>query len=89
MSSYLVISTSGNPTSNSRQLGHAAYGYLEKSQPNTEWLDLSEMNLPLCDADACYLDPGARQLSAAITAADVILVAAPVITTMSAPPPRT
>lgn len=78
MSSYLVISTSGKPTSNSRQLGQTAYGYLIKSQPDTQWLDLSEMNLPLCDADACYTDPGARQLSEAITAADGILVAAPV-----------
>lgn len=78
MSNYLVVSTSGNPASNSRELGRTAYGYLMESQPNTQWLDLSQMNLPLCDADACYAEPGARQLGQAIKDADGILVAAPV-----------
>lgn len=78
MSSYLVVSTSGNPSSNSRRLGRTAYHYLAESQPDTQWLDLSELNLPLCDADACYAEPGARQLGEAIKAADGILVAAPV-----------
>jgi FMN reductase len=36
------------------------------------------MDLPLCDADKCYGMPGSKKLSAAIEAADGILIAAPV-----------
>ena len=32
----------------------------------------------MCDADACYADPGAQKLSQAINAADGIMVAAPI-----------
>ncbi len=78
MSKYLVISTSGNPTSNSRKMGRTAYDYLVKAKVDCAWLDLSKMNLPLCDADACYAEPGARELGKAIKAAEGILVAAPV-----------
>lgn len=78
MPKYLVISTSGNPVSNSRKMGRAAFSYLEKKKVDCQWLDLAEMNLPLCDANACYAHPSARQLSAAIDAADGVLVAAPV-----------
>ncbi len=78
MSKYLVISTSGNPASKSRQMGRAAYRYLTGAKVDCAWLDLSELNLPLCDADACYSAPGARQLTQTIKAADGILVAAPV-----------
>ena len=41
-------------------------------------LDLSEMDLPLCDADACYGHPAARKLSAAVKMADGVIIAAPV-----------
>ncbi len=78
MPKYLVISTSGNSTSNSRKLGRHAFGYLQKLKADVTWLDLSELNLPLCDADACYAEPGAQALSQAIKSADGILVAAPV-----------
>ncbi|MEP6937605.1 MAG: NAD(P)H-dependent oxidoreductase [Chthoniobacterales bacterium] len=78
MPQYLVVSTSGNPDSNSRRMGRAAFAYLQKTNVACEWIDLSEIELPLCDADACYTQPGSRKLSAAIKAADGILVAAPV-----------
>lgn len=78
MSKYLVISTSGNPTSNSRKMGRAAYNYLTTAQADCAWLDLSALGLPLCDADACYTMPASRELSKAIKAASGILVAAPV-----------
>src|ERR1700682_5543551 len=78
MPKYLVISTSGNPESNSRRLGRVAFAHLQKQGVDCAWIDLSEMDLPLCDADKCYGMPSSKKLSAAIEAADGILVAAPV-----------
>lgn len=78
MAKLLVVSTSGNPDSNSRRMGRIAFEYLQTVNADCEWLDTSELALPLCDADACYTQPGSRRLSAAIKKADGILVAAPV-----------
>ena len=78
MPRYLVVSTSGNPTSNSRKMGRLAFGYLQKAGVTCDWLDLNDLGLPLCDADACYEQPAAQKLSAAIEAADGLIVAAPV-----------
>lgn len=78
MSKYLVVSASGNPGSNSRRMGRVAFAALQKVEADCQWLDLREINLPLCDADKCYADPGAQKLTKAIQAADGIIVAAPV-----------
>src|SRR5438132_4447039 len=78
MPKYLVVSTSGNPDSNSRRMGRIAFAHLQKTNVNCEWLDISTMALPLCDADKCYLEPAAKKLNAAIEAANAILVATPV-----------
>jgi FMN reductase len=78
MPKYLVISTSGNPDSNSRRMGRIAFRRLEQAKVDCAWLDISELDLPLCDADACYAQPSARQVSKAIKAADGILLATPV-----------
>src|ERR1043166_825542 len=78
MPKHLVISTSGNPDSNSRRMGRVAFAHLQKKQIDCDWIDIREMDLPLCDADKCYGMPGSKKLSAAIENADGILVAAPV-----------
>jgi len=78
MAKYLVVSTSGNPDSNSRRMGRLAFRHLEKTKVECTWLDISELDLPLCDADACYTQPGSQKVSKAIEAADGILVATPV-----------
>ena len=78
MPKYLVVSTSGNPDSNSRRMGQLAYEHLRKKKIDCEWLDVRDLALPLCDADVCYSEPSARKLNAAIDGADGILVAAPV-----------
>jgi NAD(P)H-dependent FMN reductase len=78
MAKHLVISTSGNPDSNSRRMGRAAFQHLLKKKVDCDWIDIREMDLPLCDADKCYGMPGSKKLSAAIEAADGILIAAPV-----------
>ncbi|HEX8279985.1 MAG TPA: NAD(P)H-dependent oxidoreductase [Chthoniobacterales bacterium] len=78
MPKYLVVSTSGNPDSNSRRMGRLAFAHLQKLQVDCTWLDLNELELPLCNADTCYTAPDAQKLSRAVKAADGILVAAPV-----------
>jgi hypothetical protein len=44
MAKYLVVSTSGNPDSNSRRMGRI------QAKAECDWLDLSEPGLPLCKA---------------------------------------
>jgi len=78
MPKYLVISTSGNPSSNSRKMGKVAFDYLEKAAVDCQWIDLAELDLPLCDADACYAHPAARKLDQAVSSADGVIIAAPV-----------
>jgi FMN reductase len=78
MPKYLVVSTSGNPDSNSRRMGRVAFAHLQKRKADCAWLDIRELDLPLCDADKCYGMPAAQKLNKAIETADGILVAAPV-----------
>jgi FMN reductase len=59
-------------------MGRIAFGHLQKAKVDCEWLDISELNLPLCDADTCYTQPAAQKLNTAIEAADAILIATPV-----------
>jgi FMN reductase len=59
-------------------MGRAAFAHLQKQKEDCDWIDISQMDLPLCDADKCYGMPGSKNLSAAIKFADGILVAAPV-----------
>jgi FMN reductase len=78
MPKHLVISTSGNPDSNSRRMGRIAFAHLQKHKIDCDWLDIREMELPLCDADQCYVKPESKKLSATIEAADGVIIAAPV-----------
>jgi FMN reductase len=78
MARYLVVSTSGNPDSNSRRMGRIAFRNLEKANVPCAWLDISELELPLCDADTCYAKPGSQTVGKAIKASDGILLATPV-----------
>jgi FMN reductase len=78
MPKFLVISTSGNPKSRSRRMGRVGLAFLQAQNVDCDWLDLAEMDLPLCDANTCYGQPSAQKLSSAIAGADGILVAAPV-----------
>ena len=78
MPNYLVVSTSGNPESNSRRMGQTAFDWLKKAKATCEWLDISKLDLPMCDADVCYNHPAAKNITAAIERADGIMVATPV-----------
>jgi FMN reductase len=78
MPKYLVVSTSGNPDSNSRRMGRVAFAHFQKRKVDCAWMDISEMDLPMCDADKCYLNQSAQKLNKAVETADGILIAAPV-----------
>src|SRR6266480_7108152 len=78
MPKHLVISTSGNPDSNSRRMARIAFAHMQKQKVDCDWIDINDMDLPLCDADKCYGMPGSKRLSAAIEGAAGILIAAPV-----------
>ena len=78
MPRYLVISTSGNTESNSRIMGQLAFQRLQERKADVEWIDISALDLPLCDADKCYLNANAQKLKKSIEAADGMIVAAPV-----------
>ena len=78
MPKHLVISTSGNPDSNSRRMGRTAFSHMQKKKVDCDWIDLREMELPLCDADRCYGMPSSKKLSTEVETADGILIAAPV-----------
>ena len=55
-----------------------AFDWLKRAKLNCEWLDISKLGLPLCDADACYNNLASRKLTAAVEKADGIIVATPV-----------
>jgi NAD(P)H-dependent FMN reductase len=78
MPKHLIISTSGNSDSNSRIMGQVAFARLQKQTVDCDWIDISTLDLPLCDADKCYLNAAARDLKKAIEAADGMIIAAPV-----------
>jgi NAD(P)H-dependent FMN reductase len=59
-------------------MGRIAFRYLQETKADCRWLDLAEMGLPLCDADACYAHPSAKTLTTAVKLADGVIVAAPV-----------
>ena len=59
-------------------MGREAFKHLQKANVVCEWLDIAELALPLCDADACYTEPAAVQLSEKVAWADGILIATPV-----------
>ena len=59
-------------------MGQVAFAHLQKRKIDCAWLDIKDLDLPLCDADKCYNMPAAQKLNQAIELADGILIAAPV-----------
>lgn len=59
-------------------MGRVAFEALQKRGADCDWLDLSELDLPLCDAHACYEHPDAQKANAAVERAQGVIIAAPV-----------
>jgi NAD(P)H-dependent FMN reductase len=76
-SEILVISTSLNKSSRSKLMARVAHGILSAKQP-TDWIDLQEYPLPLCDGGSAYGDPNVVELASRIKRAKCILVATPI-----------
>lgn len=75
--SFLVISSSLNPGSNSRLLAREAHRVLSEKH-KAEWLDLQEIELPHCDGDAAYSHPNVSLVAKKISEASCILLAVPI-----------
>lgn len=75
--SFLVISTSLNPSSSSFLLAREAFERLNEKH-KTNWLDLRECELPLCDGESAYSHPNVAKAAALVKEATCILVATPV-----------
>lgn len=76
--SYLVISSSLNPESRSRVLAREALKALKDTGVETQWLDLAEYSLPLCDGHTAYDEPQVQEVKAFVHKAEGILLAAPI-----------
>lgn len=70
----LVISCSLNPGSRSRIMAQAAMKHLEQA----EWIDLAELEMPLCDGGSAYGHENVSKAAEKISAAKGILIATPV-----------
>jgi NAD(P)H-dependent FMN reductase len=76
--SLLVISCSLDPDSRSRVMARHSLSALAERGAEAELIDLQDWPLPLCDGGSTYDAPNVAPLTAKITAADGVLLAAPV-----------
>jgi len=74
----LIVSTSLNPTSNSRLLAQESARLLAAEGEDSQLLDLRDHPLPLCDGDAAYGHPNVARVRDLIAAADAVIVATPI-----------
>lgn len=74
----LVISCSHNPKSRSAILAREALAELKSVGAEAEWVNLAQIELPLCDGGACYGHANVGLLSEKIITAQGILLAAPI-----------
>lgn len=75
---FLVISTSRNPQSRSRILADRVFHQIKDEEPESEWMDLQELDLPRCDADSCYASPQVQEAADKIKNARGIVLATPI-----------
>jgi NAD(P)H-dependent FMN reductase len=73
-----LISGSLNPDSLSRQMAQHAEKTLKGAGADVDFIDLQEIQLPMCDGDSAYSDPKVERTRSRIESAAGILIAAPV-----------
>ena len=44
-------------------MGQAAFAHFQKRKIDCAWLDLKDLDLPMCDANKCYGMPAAQKLN--------------------------
>lgn len=78
--SLLIISTSLNPESKSAILAKEAQGAANAWGLESNFLDLRDYDLPLCDGDSAYSHPDLSKISGILSACSGVLLAFPVYT---------
>jgi FMN reductase len=78
--SILVISTSLNPGSRSRVMAKQAVADLQISGVATDWLDLQDSSLPMCDGGAAYGHASLSGVKQQIINATGVIMAVPIYT---------
>ena len=73
-----LVSGSLNPESLSRQMAQHAEKALRALGADVDFIDLQEINLPMCDGDSAYSDPEVERTRSRIESVKGILIAAPV-----------
>ncbi|MCZ6836047.1 MAG: NAD(P)H-dependent oxidoreductase [Planctomycetota bacterium] len=72
---YLCLSTSLDPGSRSRVMTRTAFEHLAQvNGAETTWLDLADMDLPVCDGHAAWDNEHAKKLKLAVEKADGLLI---------------
>src|SRR5258708_29161448 len=75
---YVVVSASLREASLSRALAAELVAYYRESKLNSQLLDLRQVELPFCDADAAYGHPNVETCQALLNSAPVIILATPI-----------
>src|SRR5260370_14690257 len=75
---YVVVSASLRQASLSRALANELLAYYRESKLNSQLLDLRQVELPFCDADAAYGHPNVEASQSLLNSARVIIVATPI-----------
>jgi len=76
--SFVVISCSLNPDSNSRRLASVVFKNLEGLDVDVEFVDMRDFKLPLCDGDASYEDDAVVRITKKLEKARGYIIAIPV-----------
>lgn len=76
--SQLVISCSLSPASRSAVLAEQLVRNVETIGDDVAFVDLRELELPLCDDDACYQHPNVSSVRERIRRADAVAIATPI-----------
>ncbi len=74
----LIVSTSLNPTSNSRLLAQEAGRLLAAEGADSQFLDLRDHPLPLCDGHVAYGHPNVDRVRDLIASAEAVIIATPI-----------
>ena len=78
--SFLVISTSLNPNSQSALLANEAYIYTLSKKKESTLIDLRDYDLPFCNGheQSCYEDPAVLEIHTKIEQVQGVLIASPI-----------
>ncbi|MEX0776078.1 MAG: NAD(P)H-dependent oxidoreductase [Phycisphaeraceae bacterium] len=74
----VVISCSLDPASRSRVLAEAAVEELSSQGVEVKFVDLREIDLPMCDGDSAFAAASSRQMAREVADASAIVLAVPI-----------